>query len=614
MLQLYSEPQGTGGFLAEGVRKLLGSPPIEQHAILMRECVQNSWDARLAGSSPYFSADVRPLSSVQKRVLKHGVLVDSGMTGECIGKFLLEDQDSWVIELSDRGTTGLTGNIDPRIATAEGEPKNFANLVFTYGATRNTGSTGGTYGYGKVAAFGSSDLGTVIYWTRCEHNGKLEYRLIASRLGDEVEIDGLSYTGRHWWGRLDPQANVLPLVGEEARILGEQIFNQGFSDGETGTSIMVLKPVIPNTESDHEGNIPSLNSMRELAESIRDSVLENLWPKVTPRPDGTVPMVIQIKYQSEILEFGNPAVGLWKVWADALNAVRRGEHGDGAEGPNVERWAISFKSQSRHQPEGFRDIGNFAISKGLGVQLPFNFDRLFQDRIGTYCRMRAPELVVDYMPLPGFGDSDSYFAGVFKVLDDPDANAAFAEAEGPTHSEWNSATKSPTVKSMIRTAMQRITDTSKEYFSELLPQPDTGPKFNGKIANRLRYLVPVGSSIEQQPNRKKKRVGARAKVLSPTLEALQFVKFDERGFQVQLATVRTPEAEGKVPVKMTVQRVGGGTDDDIGSEELEVNWLDRSNEVIASGTRVNLKGESRYQARIATVGAYRLRIRVGADK
>lgn len=613
MLQLYSEPKGSSGFLATGLMKLLGSPAIEQHEILIRESVQNSWDARLKDKIPYFGVDVRKLGEYQKSVLVNEVLVDSGRTGPRISQFLQRYEDAWVLEISDRKTTGLTGHVDPRIATKDGEPRNFADLIYTFGATSENGATGGTYGYGKVAAFQSSDLGTVIYWTRCEHEGHLEYRLIASRLAHEVEHDGLGYTGRHLWGRLDPDANVLPLVGEDARMLGEKIFNRGFANEETGTSIMVLKPVMPTFETDTEESVSEIDSTAGLAERIRDSVLVNLWPKITPDPDGLVPMDIEVKYEGSKLEFGDPTIGLWRTWADALNRIRRHESGGAYRMGGDNFWEIRFRRQSPNQPLGFLHIGNFAISKGANIPMHTHFDRLFANKSGLYCRMRAPELVVDYVPLPGLIEEDSYFGGVFKVLDDEHANTSFAAAEGPTHTEWNGEAKGPAVRGMINMAKRRIAEYSNEYFSLLTPASSDSRQFNQKVANQLRYLVPVGSGRESATKPRARRAGARAKVLLPTLEDVSFVEIDEHGLQVQLATVKLPKAERPVPVYLKIERIGGGADFEIDSNQLQVEWLDHSDAIVDSGTRVRLKGESTYRARIATTAGYRLRINLKGE-
>ena len=84
---------------------------------------------------------------------------------------------------------------------------------------------GGTYGFGKTISYVTSSVGTILIWSRCEGSSGLEHRLIGSAIGDGFNMDGLRFTGRHWWGNaIASEGRVEPVVGDLAEELGEAMF------------------------------------------------------------------------------------------------------------------------------------------------------------------------------------------------------------------------------------------------------------------------------------------------------------------------------------------------------------------------------------------------------
>src|SRR5688500_16386958 len=62
--------QPTGGISADGVRNQLGRPRIDRLTLLVREAVQNSWDARTEDSGPvHFSLSGFSVSPQGRRFL-----------------------------------------------------------------------------------------------------------------------------------------------------------------------------------------------------------------------------------------------------------------------------------------------------------------------------------------------------------------------------------------------------------------------------------------------------------------------------------------------------------------------------------------------------------------
>jgi hypothetical protein len=62
-------------------------------------------------------------------------------------------------------------------------------------------------------------------------------------------MDEKRYTGQQWWGlrpdgdAVGRSAEVQPVLDEDARALGEAVFERGFGPEETGTSLLLLAPI-----------------------------------------------------------------------------------------------------------------------------------------------------------------------------------------------------------------------------------------------------------------------------------------------------------------------------------------------------------------------------------
>ncbi len=74
VLDLHAEKfAASGAMAADGMKKLLGTPALTVLQTVLREAVQNSWDARLPDEQVEFRISLRYLSSDEKRALKDRV-------------------------------------------------------------------------------------------------------------------------------------------------------------------------------------------------------------------------------------------------------------------------------------------------------------------------------------------------------------------------------------------------------------------------------------------------------------------------------------------------------------------------------------------------------------
>lgn len=311
-LNWFPLPKNTGSISARGALRTLGRPNLSPLALVTREMAQNSWDARLEGHMPEFGCLVRHanqgvLNTLRNEVFAAGFEIHSKYTG--IDQ-TFNRGDVYFLEFWDRGTVGLDGPERPDEAVEEGEGQNFVNLTMNLGSDNKGQGNGGSYGFGKTAAFNMSESQSVIYWSAFKtKTGEIDYRLIAVALGKEYTYGGRNYTGRHWWGYEGPTVkgtgNILPLTGEPARRLGEAIFSRHFNDGETGTSILIVdaKPAELMEVSDDEGKI--LDDPGRIIdrshEKIRNIVMYHLWPKLDVE-DGNRSMDIRINNDPVLIQ------------------------------------------------------------------------------------------------------------------------------------------------------------------------------------------------------------------------------------------------------------------------------------------------------------------------
>jgi hypothetical protein len=266
-----------------GAQRLLGTPHIDPPWVLVREMGQNSWDARGSSSNIDFILNLRLLAGPAVETLRRRIFTgDPPQTG--LAELLHHDQ-IWALEVSDRRTVGLGGPIRNDLAVDSGMRTDFIDLVFNVGAPRDVHLGGGTYGFGKTISYVASSVGTILIWSRCKSSGGLEHRLIGSAIGDGFDMNGLRFTGRHWWGNLiASEGRVEPAVGELAEELGEAIFATPFDRDDTGTSILILDPELG-------GESPEKN-----VTLLTDAVVRNLWPKLLADQTGRPRMVDAISF------------------------------------------------------------------------------------------------------------------------------------------------------------------------------------------------------------------------------------------------------------------------------------------------------------------------------
>lgn len=534
-LNWFPLPKNTGSISARGASRTLGRPNLSPLALVTREMAQNSWDARLEGHMPEFGCLVRYANQGVLNTLRNDVFV-AGF--EIHSKYTGLDQtfnrgDVYFLEFWDRGTVGLDGPDRPDEAVEEGESQNFVNLTMNLGSDNKGQGNGGSYGFGKTAAFNMSESQSVIYWSAFKtKTGEIDYRLIAVALGKEYTYDGRNYTGRHWWGYEGPTVkgtgNILPLTGERARLLGKEIFSRHFNDGETGTSILIVdaKPAELMEVSDDEGKIPDEPDqiIDRSHEKIQNIVMYHLWPKLDVE-DGNRSMDIRINNNPVLIQNlkNKPEYKGIEQLCSALNDVRKmSEH------KNID--FESFDGVFRYKGYIFkrtRDSYNIGYLKIVLGAYDSTAERSIYPQ-NTVCLMRnEAELVVQYRKVNDLDDSKATWYGVFKP--DLETDVAFREAEPPAHDEWNpSSLENAKHKNIVVYAASNITKSLKSLFESKDTKRDSGSLGSlSKISQKLARFNPIMSTgggvntelIDEDEGKNKKRPGGVVRRASVSIES-----------------------------------------------------------------------------------------------
>lgn len=430
-----------------GAKRLLGTPKLNPAWVLVREMGQNSWDARGASPSIDFVLNLRLLKDPVVDTLRERIFTDD--PPETGLAQLLRHDEIWALEVSDRKTVGLGGPIRNDLAVDPGLDTDFIDLVFNIGAPRDAYLGGGTYGFGKTISYVVSSVGTILIWSRCEGSSGPEHRLIGSAIGDGFNMDGLRFTGRHWWGNtIAPEGRIEPAVGDLAEELGEAVFANGFGQNITGTSILILDPQLG-------GESPEQN-----VELLVGAVVWNLWPKLLDEQSGRSRMNIAVQLNGTPIALPNieqhPALS---GHAQCLLAVRAAQAGSDL-GTLPSKYPVNLEEIWLRRP--VKLLGHLALAR---YPVPPRTES--PSHAITFMRHQA-ELVVKYFERPELDVDGFQWAGVFKPVADVDDS--FALSEPPAHDDWvPQAVPDKGRRTEVRVALTRIREAADKFLSPRKP-------------------------------------------------------------------------------------------------------------------------------------------------
>lgn len=421
-MERYSEPyNATGGLAAIGVLNQLGRPDSEPLEVLVREAVQNCWDAKRPDSTSIRVTIGRStLDQAGVSFLRDHVLVDPPL-GLALDGEMREGMQT--LYFADFGTYGLAG---PTRADRPGEPRDFVDFVRNIGQPPDKDFGGGSFGYGKAAFYIASAARTVIIDSLCRtDHGQLERRILGCALGQTFDIAGVPFTGRHWWGRMENGVPE-PVTGRDAEQIAAALGLPPRSDADDlGTTVLIISPSI---------TIEAGDGTDATMDFIAEAVAWNFWPRIIDTPGGA-----QSTMKFSVIDNGKkiriPAPRTHpqlRGFVEAMDRLRQEPDSSAADEFIIDSEIRSLRPARKlgrlvikKDPVAPADLPDRPVPRGA---------RRTRASVHHIALMRAPELVVTYLegPVPLAGRMG--YSGVFKSALDMDG--AFKSAEPPTHDDW----------------------------------------------------------------------------------------------------------------------------------------------------------------------------------
>ncbi|MFC7861354.1 hypothetical protein ACFQ9D_12755 [Arthrobacter koreensis] len=574
IFRLYRHPwEATGSGDGKSIQKAMGKTSLALWDVLLRESLQNSWDARMSDHIRFSVIDYE-LSCDQSVYLLSNLFDEfpkKGSSKELPGQ--LNHGRLPVLIISDTGTSGLGGPIRANFAPAPGERSDFADFVRNFGRGEEKGLGGGTYGYGKGVLYQASKVGVCLVYSQAVVGDEIENRLIGVSGGDKgYDEDGLKFTGRNWWGIIADDGIVDPLIGPAARLVAEAAGIPVPAPDQTGTTIMILAPEDPEVATAVQEPASSRASL------MWEAAMKWAWPHA--------------------LDFGNgPGVHfLFRHGTTDLPELRP------LQDPRIKHFAEAYKSSVDADMFGgsvspytkIIDISSERPKKKLGslsirqASATLSGDSALQN---TVALMRSPRIVVKYLPVTAPPDEYSLYS-VFMA--DEGVDEDFASSEPVTHDDW--IIKEAVVRgnrNFVRSALKRIEETFNTLYG-YVPEATASQKSAGstRISSILGGVVGGinGYGVSSQPlggysdSKGGKRNSRRAQVRLVTPPALLLIEDAPHvGFTYEIFGGKSGERYS-ISAKAKVVTNTGGTENDsplAASQPSFVGWM-RGGELMAA--------------------------------
>lgn len=416
-----------GGITADGMINVLGRPPFDTLTLVLREAVQNSWDARTTKLSavadiPELHVRIRTLSAEQDAAFRalfsaQGSDDEPAATNE-LARCLASPSVVRVMEICDYATVGLAGPVDPREPIGD-SAINFRNFFFDIGVAHPASGDGGTYGYGRSALYLAGRARTILVDTLALDPSGVSRRLMACRIGHAYEKrsfvgGGARYTGRHFWGRRH-EDGIAPLTDNDAREVATSLGLPTRSQNQTGTTIL-----IPWPDPEYTGR------------GVVEVLLHHLWPKMVSH-DGPRAMRFQVEDEGVIVPVPRATVHpVYGLFASALLMARDRSGASGARELRLKSPAIVTGHLGLEV--GSAPVAGPPVSRDTEDVWPPRSP--FDGGARHVALMRPTELIVRYLEVPNARADSRPWAGAFVCSDDPDIQRIFAMAEPPAHDDW----------------------------------------------------------------------------------------------------------------------------------------------------------------------------------
>jgi hypothetical protein len=509
----------SGGFAAEGIKKLLGAPSLSLMQTVLRETVQNTWDARNGRDQIRYLVRLRRLTKQQIEFLSESMYSKTPPQSGGPHPILqfIKSKTPIVMEIADWGTRGLGGPTRADAPAFENEPSDFVDFARNIGMRHHGPAGAGTYGYGKSSLYLASKCSTIIVDTLAQTGRSVERRFISAHLGEAYEHKSIKYTGRHWWGVPTARPDfVEPLLSFQARQFSKELGMPPRSGRETGTSIMILAPDL------------SSDDPREILGGIQEAILWHFWPKMLDDNGPLRRIIFELEVEGQRASFPSPETfPPLDLFVEAYRGLR----------------TLGGNTSTIECLRPKKALGRLSISKGFrNERKPYvsAANSIIPHTSSHIAVMRPVELVVRYfkgVPLP---NQLQEWAGIFVCDEEEAVERAFAAAEPPAHDDWvPEMLQKGHQKTFVNVALRHIKDAAANFAQPAASgyDADSEQPSLARAADRLGRLL-EGQLNEESSSRQKKSLSKGKNPLS--IGTPQFIQLSENGpgiealFQVKI--------------------------------------------------------------------------------
>ena len=448
-------------------RHVLNSPNLPHGDRLVREAIQNSVDAAVAGkktdiliwNKTVSGNNVRAFAQVLGLEHHDSPFARINDLGLHVGNALAtmqtpESQSFGVTIIEDNNTCGLgyddTKGVDrfEELCLSHGQDETFADP-----------ERGGSYGFGKEVYEAASDCNLFVVYSAFEPSIRIKEagshaRLFGCATFNGHTRNGMKYTGRALFGvhRQQDDSKLIecrPLVDDEAHTVAEALGFNRRRPIDLGTSIMIV------------GSQVDMADFKRAVEDywwpriLSNQLLVELWDEgtVLPEPDPRQrqDLMPYIRCYSLIEERVPLDQAEERAPFNAINGLKPGE--------------LALKAL----PEPSLDTQNGEIGE-LEEESPLR---------NTVALIRSrPRMVVGYKHQGGSGGGD--YAGVF--VSHPDVEQVLHLSEPPAHDEWNpdsqritdsySLQEATRKSELVKSILARIKTYARKFQRDLAQPPE----------------------------------------------------------------------------------------------------------------------------------------------
>jgi len=449
---IFQPASGMGDLNGEAIRSTLLNQGLTNTEVLTREAIQNSCDAPLTSDSKVkvvfrlvtlngnekqdFLANKVFFNEIKARKNVIGLQPNNS-----IDNFEDNSKPLHLLYIEDYGTHGIYGN-------PHSQQSHFHKLLLSHGnrgKAREESDSGGSYGFGKAAYAGNSNIYTIFAYSEFDSN-KIEddvhSRLMGCGYFENHQFEGKDFPGRCWLGNADEKipGMVHPFINDEAENYAELLGFKKRDSKTTGLSMLIV-----------DCQITSIDSLRE-------SIEDWWWPRLIENN-----LDIEFYKDNERLDPPKPRIrSNLKPFIECYEITQ-----------NITP-VLNDKKSKLIKLKKFKEHETGVLACGT-VDEEVIEDLNILERLGSIALIRGKRMVITYLQ----ANKEELAVGVFVSSQDPYTEKVLKNSEPPSHIRWDPNSEelrkidykeqleAGTSKELVKYILNNIKRHLREFINEL---------------------------------------------------------------------------------------------------------------------------------------------------